>query len=44
MVVSTDELATRVGVNVLRAGGNAVDAAIAVHFSLAVVNLSLIHI
>ena len=38
MVVSTDELATRVGVNVLRAGGNAVDAAIAVHFSLAVVN------
>ena len=38
MVVSTDELATHVGVYVLRSGGNAVDAAIAVHFSLAVVN------
>ena len=38
MVVSTDELATHVGVDVLRSGGNAVDAAIAVHFSLAVVN------
>lgn len=38
MVVSTDELATHVGVDVLRSGGNAVDAAVAVHFSLAVVN------
>jgi gamma-glutamyltranspeptidase/glutathione hydrolase len=38
MVVSTDELASRVGVDVLRAGGNAVDAAVAVSFALAVVN------
>jgi gamma-glutamyltranspeptidase/glutathione hydrolase len=38
MVVSTDELAGQVGVDVLRAGGNAVDAAVAVHFALAVVN------
>ena len=38
MVVSTDELASRVGLDVLRAGGNAVDAAVAVHFALAVVN------
>jgi gamma-glutamyltranspeptidase/glutathione hydrolase len=38
MVVSTDELASQVGVDVLRAGGNAVDAAIAVQFALAVVN------
>ena len=38
MVVSTDELASRIGVDVMRAGGNAVDAAVAVHFALAVVN------
>lgn len=38
MVVSTDEYASDVGVAVLRAGGNAVDAAIAVQFALAVVN------
>ncbi len=38
MVVTTDEYASRVGVDVLRGGGNAVDAAIAVSFALAVVN------
>ena len=38
MVVSTDDYATEIGVYVLRAGGNAVDAAVAVQFALAVVN------
>lgn len=38
MVVSTDELASRIGVDIMRSGGNAVDAAVAVHFALAVVN------
>lgn len=38
MVVSTDELARQVGVDVLRSGGNAMDAAVAVMFALAVVN------
>jgi gamma-glutamyltranspeptidase/glutathione hydrolase len=36
MVVSQNALATRVGVDVLKAGGNAVDAAVAVAFAAAV--------
>jgi gamma-glutamyltranspeptidase / glutathione hydrolase len=39
-VSTTDELATRVGLDVLQAGGTAMDAAIAVSFALAVVNPS----
>ena len=37
MVVAAQHLATRVGVDVLRDGGNAVDAAVAVGYALAVV-------
>ncbi len=38
MVVSAHPLATSIGVDVMRDGGNAIDAAIAVHFALAVVS------
>ena len=37
MVVAAQHLATRIGVDVLREGGNAVDAAVAVGYALAVV-------
>ncbi|WP_066659584.1 MULTISPECIES: gamma-glutamyltransferase [unclassified Sphingomonas] len=36
MVVSQNEIATQVGIKVLRAGGNAIDASVAVAFALAV--------
>ena len=37
MVVTAQDLATRIGVNVLKRGGNAIDAAVAVGYALAVV-------
>jgi gamma-glutamyltranspeptidase/glutathione hydrolase len=37
MVVTAQQLATRIGVDVLRQGGNAIDAAVAVGYALAVV-------
>jgi gamma-glutamyltranspeptidase/glutathione hydrolase len=37
MVVSTQHLATQVGLNILKEGGNAVDAAVAIGYALAVV-------
>ena len=37
MVVSAQHLATQVGVDVLKKGGNAIDAAVAVGYALAVV-------
>ena len=36
MVASEQELATKIGVDILKAGGNAIDAAVAVGFALAV--------
>src|SRR5689334_12019834 len=38
MVVTEHQLASQIGVDILKAGGNAIDAAVAVGYALAVVN------
>jgi gamma-glutamyltranspeptidase/glutathione hydrolase len=38
MVSTTDRVASEIGADIIRRGGNAIDAAIATHFALAVVN------